>query len=295
MPLGRTFALSSGVKIPAIGLGTWQSKPNEVREAVKIALNTGYRHIDGAWIYGNEKEVGQGIKDSGVDRKDIFLTTKLWNSMHSAENVEKAITESLTNLQVDYVDLYLIHWPFSFDSNNKLAANQVPIKETWQAMEKIVKEGKAKSIGVSNFNTVRLKELLSIAAILPAVNQVELHPYLPQFELKEFCDKHNIHLSAYSPLGSTDAPLAKDEVIQEIAKKHNKSEAQVLISWGTQRGTSVLPKSVTPDRIQSNFEDFELPEEDMKRINELTIKDKSKLKRVCDPQNFWKFTCFEEP
>jgi len=284
--------------MPLVGLGTWQSEPTKVTEAVKVALKKGYRHLDAAWIYGNEKEVGQGLKESGIPRDQVFITTKLWNTMHKPEEVAKAIDLSLSNLGIDYVDLYLIHWPFNFKAGSgnvpKNSADEVEIDtsvnvaDTWKALEKIVEQGKAKAIGVSNFDEKHIEEVLKIAKIPPAVNQVELHPHLPQTELIEFCKKHNIVVTAYSPLGSTGAKISEDPVIKEVAKKNNKSEAQVLISWAAQRGTVVIPKSVTPERIESNFDDFILPEEDMKKINDISTRN-----RTCDPGQFWKLPLFQ--
>jgi len=304
MSLGRTFTLSNGTTIPAVGLGTWQSKPNEVQHAVEVALKAGYRHIDAAYAYKNEGEVGAGIKASGVPRDQIFVTTKLWCTFHRPENVERGLTDSLTSLGLDYVDLFLVHWPVSLNPRENPSANLFPTKEdgsrdldtanvslqqTWEAMEKLVATGKTKAIGVSNWNVRRLKELLSFAKIPPVVNQVELHPYLAQWELQQFCKENNILLTAYSPLGSTNSPLTSDSVVTEIAKRNDKSVAQVLISWAVQRGTVVIPKSVTPDRIKNNFEDFILNEADFNAINELS---KSKHQRLISPN--WGIDVFEE-
>eukprot|EP01117_Protostelium_nocturnum_P005101 TRINITY_DN1850_c0_g1_i1.p1 TRINITY_DN1850_c0_g1~~TRINITY_DN1850_c0_g1_i1.p1 ORF type:complete len:303 (-),score=117.76 TRINITY_DN1850_c0_g1_i1:103-1011(-) len=292
MSLGRTFTLNNGQKIPAVGLGTWQSKADEVRTAVRVALENGYRHIDTAFVYNNEKEVGEGIVESKVPRGEIFLTTKLWSTFHRPEYVVKAMEESLSRLGTSYVDLYLIHWPVSLvpgeslfplreDGSRNLDNENVDLATTWKAMEGLVESGKAKSIGISNAPIDKLEEILKVCKIKPACNQVELHPWLAQNPLKEFCDKHNILLAAYSPLGSTGSPLASDPVIQEISQRTGKTGAQVLISWAVQRGTCVLPKSVTPERIKSNFEDFVLSEEDMNKINEM---EKTTHKRFINPK-----------
>ncbi|GJP87682.1 aldo-keto reductase [Aspergillus niger] len=284
MSLGRTFKLNSGYKIPAVGLGTWLSKPHEVENAVEAALRSGYRHIDAAAIYQNETEVGDGWKKSGVPREEIFITSKLWNTHHHPENVEEAVNKTLKDLQTDYLDLYLIHWPVAFIHQNsfqppldpvtkrfKLA--DVPISETWKAMEDLVRKGKVRSIGVSNFTVEKVEELLKTATIPPAANQIEAHPYLLQPKLTEYLKAKNILPVAYSPLGNNIYELPRgvidDPQVQEIAKKLEKEPAQLLISWAVQRGTAVLPKSVTPSRIESNFQDFIIPDAEFEALNKL--------------------------
>ncbi|KAH0608803.1 uncharacterized protein H6S33_001031 [Morchella sextelata] len=285
MSLGRTFTLNSGYKIPAIGLGTWQSAPNKVKTAVETALKTGYRHIDAASVYGNEAEVGAGIKASGVPREEIFITSKLWNNAHRAADVEKALNKSLSDLQLTYIDLYLIHWPVGFVSSpeifptepdtNLIALDNVPIKETWQALERLVEQGKVRSIGVSNFTRERIEEILAFAKIPPAINQIEAHPYLQQPPLLTWCKAQNILITAYSPLGNNIYNLPRvvdDPLVVEIASQLGKQPAQVLINWAVQRGTVVLPKSVTPARIATNFEEFVVPEEAFEKISALERK-----------------------
>ncbi|KAL2794349.1 Aldo/keto reductase [Aspergillus keveii] len=283
MALGRKFKLNTGYEIPAVGLGTWQSKPNEVQEAVSAALKHGYRHIDAASVYGNEREVGAGIKASGVPREEFFLTSKLWNTDHDPENVEAAVDRSLRDLQTDYLDLHLIHWPVAFrhstttiqpvdEKTGLIDVVDVPIKDTWAAMETLVAKGKVRSIGVSNFTREKIEVLLKTAKIPPAVNQIEAHPYLQQRELLEWSNEKGIVVTGYSPLGNNiyNIPRAVDDpLVIETAKALNKTPAQVLISWAVQRGTVVLPKSVTPTRIQSNFEDFVLPEDAFQAIQSL--------------------------
>jgi diketogulonate reductase-like aldo/keto reductase len=293
MALNRTFKLNNGYTIPALGLGTWRSEVGQAANAVKVALDAGYKHIDCAYIYQNEHEIGQ-VFEKLPNRESIFITSKLWNSFHAKDQVQKACDKTLADLKLQYLDLYLMHWPVSQDPATKVnRIDPESIKVAWQEMEKLVDAGKVKSIGVSNFNVNRLKELLQYARIKPAVNQVELHPYLPQQELLDFCTQHGIHLTAYSPLGSTPGPdtILNDSVVSEIAQKHGKTNAQVLISWAIQRGTSVIPKSVTPERIRSNFQDFVLPTEDFAKLNTLQS---TKAKRYVDPRGFFKVDVFEE-
>jgi len=294
MSLGRIAKLNTGAFIPHVGLGTWQSKPDVVKHAVKVALQSGYRHIDCAWIYGNEKEVGEAIRESNIPRSELFITTKLWNNSHRPEEVLPALETSLKNLGLDYVDLYLIHWPIAFksgpdavsrDSEGKLLFENVDFTETYKAMEALIPTGKTKAIGVSNFSIKNLEKLLASAKIVPAANQVELHPENPQWELLEFCKAKGIHLTAYSPLGSTDSPLIKREEISKIAQKHNSNNANVLIAWAVQRGTSVIPKSTTESRIISNFQDIVLDEEDLKTLKAIT--EGKAPHRYCDPKDFW--------
>ncbi|CAG8504096.1 13439_t:CDS:2 [Ambispora leptoticha] len=282
MALSRTFRLNTGALIPAVGFGTWQSKSTTVKIAVDCALKTGYRHIDTAYAYNNEKEIGEAIANSNIPREKLFITTKLWNTFHAREDVQPAFELSLKNLGLDYIDLYLMHWPLAIRKNECLDLEpkkpdgtfdwvDIDYAEVWSEMEKI-DPSKVKAIGVSNFSIGRLERLISKARIIPAVNQVELHPYLPQWKLLEFCKENNIHVTAYSPLGSTNAPLLTDPTLTAIAKSNQKSIVQVLISWAVQRGTSVLPKSVTPSRIKANFNDFLLPEKDFELINKITTR-----------------------
>jgi len=282
MALNRSFTLNTGAKIPAVGFGTWQAAPKEVETAVEIALKSGYRHIDCAAIYRNENEVGAGIRKSGVPREDIFITTKLWNTkQHSYEEAEAGLDKSLRDLGLQYVDLYLIHWPVEFasgdkwfplDNNGVFQAKHSNIPQVWSFMEKLLETGKTKAIGVSNFNVRRLKELLATCKVKPAVNQIEIHPYLQQSDLMAFCKSQDILLEAYSPLGNnqTGEPKTVDDAeVHAVGKSLDMDPGQVLVSWGVQRGWVVLPKSVTEKRIKGNFQDQVLPEEAMKKLDAL--------------------------
>ncbi|EEU39691.1 uncharacterized protein NECHADRAFT_43087 [Fusarium vanettenii 77-13-4] len=274
------FALNTGAKIPAVGLGTWQSKPGEVRKAVAYALKDGYRHIDAAL---------------GVPREEIFLTSKLWNTHQP--NVAEGLQKSLDALGVDYLDLYLIHWPVRLVPNE--TSELLPVNpdgtrsidrswdqsETWRQMEEVYKSGKVKAIGVANWSIPYLEELQKTWKVVPAVNQVELHPFLPQHELREYCDKLGILLEAYSPLGSTGAPIMSDDEIQKIADKNGVSTATILISYHVNKGIVVLPKSVTEKRISSNKEVISLSEEDVAALDSLASK--GKAKRINTP--LWGF------
>ncbi|KTW26440.1 hypothetical protein T552_04192 [Pneumocystis carinii B80] len=230
-------------------------------------------------MYLNEEGVGQGIRNSEIPREEIFVTTKLASTFHS--RAEECLDQSLNKLGLDYVDLYLMHWPLSLNPNGnhiffpKKSDGTYDFEEnwdflkTWKSLEKLLSTGKVKAIGVSNFSTVNLEKLLKIAEVVPAVNQCELHPYLSQEKLLEFCIKKGIHLTSYSPFGSTGTPLLEEPVVKEIANKNKMTEAQVILSWCIQRGTSVIPKSVTPSRITSNLQVSELPEDDFLKLNEL--------------------------
>lgn len=282
--------MSHGRTIPLVGLGTWKSKPGEVYQAVKDAiLEGGYRHIDCAFVYQNEEEVGKALTEvilsGAVKREDLFITSKCWNTFHSTHLVPEAIQKSLKALQLDYLDLYLIHWPFGYqeggsifpqDANGVSITSDVDYLDTWKGMEEVHGKGWTKAIGLSNFNVDQTKRVLAAAKVRPVCNQVECHPYLAQNELIEFSKKEGITIVAYSPLGSPDRPWAKagdpslleDPALVEIAKNHNKSTAQVLIKWQAQRGVVVIPKSVTKSRILSNIDifDFELTPQEMKTV-----------------------------
>lgn len=278
----KTFKLNNGHSIPAVGLGTAQALDDQVYKAVLSAIEIGYRHIDTAAGYKNEESVGKAIKDSGIPRDELFITTKL--APIDATRSKEAFEQSLERLGVEYIDLYLIHWPIALNPDNK-SDKYFPslpngnrdilldwsFVKTWESLQEFVESGKVKSIGVSNFLIKNLKELFESPnfKIKPVINQVELHPYLPQHELLAFATKHDILLEAYSPLGSNNSPLLKDETVSKIADKYNVSVATILISWSVWRGVVVIPKSVSASRIETNFQVVDLKEEDGKALNDL--------------------------
>ncbi|KAI0999277.1 D-galacturonate reductase [Podosphaera aphanis] len=276
------FKLNTGAEIPALGLGTWQSGTGEVGEAVSHALSVGYKHIDCAYVYQNEAEVGQAFRDAfakGVKREDIFITTKLWCTYHS--RVEEALDKSLKDLGLDYVDLYLIHWPLAMNPNGNhdlvpslpdgscdLAKDWSHV-QTWKSMEKLMDTGKVRAIGVSNYSVRSLEELLPHVQIIPAVNQIENHPSLPQQDVVDLCKAKGIHITAYSPLGSTGCPMMQEPKVVELAKKKGVTPAAILLSYHVARGSSVLAKSVTKERIKENLDSIvDLDSEDMTLLNE---------------------------
>lgn len=266
----KTFTLNTGDKIPAVGLGTWQSKPAQVTAAVTAALKAGYRHIDTAAAYGNEKEVGEGIRASGVPREQIWLTTKLNNPDH--KNVANALDKSLENLGVEYLDLWLMHWPAStIPGNSKAFYDDWNFIDTWREMQKVVGSGKVKNIGVSNFAIKNLETLLAHpdTKVIPAVNQIELHPCNPSPKLIAYNNEKGIHSTGYSCLGSTNSPLYTNKTLLDIATSKGKTPQQVLLQWGVAKGWSVIPKSVTEERIEANFDlnGWELTEEEIKTID----------------------------
>jgi diketogulonate reductase-like aldo/keto reductase len=257
--LKDTTTLHNGVKMPWMGLGVFKVKEGEeVIQSVKAALKNGYIHIDTAAIYGNEEGVGQAIKESGVPRENLFITTKLWNTEQGYDTTLKAFETSMEKLGLDYLDLYLIHWP----GKNKY-------KDTWRAFEKLYRDGRVRAIGVSNFLVHHLEDLLGTAEIKPMVNQVEYHPHLTQKDLHAFCKKEGIQLEAWSPL--KQGQLLNDPTLTEIAQKHNKSVAQIILRWDLQNEVVTIPKSIKEHRIieNSNVFDFELTKEDMDRIDGL--------------------------
>lgn len=269
------FTFRNGDTLPLLGLGTWKATPEVVESAVKTAIQQGYRHLDCAPIYGNEGAIGRALTEcferGDVQRSDLWITSKLWNSAHEAAAVPLAIEKSLADLQLDYLDLYLIHWPVALRNGIVLPETpqdfiplaDLPLSETWKGMEAVLAQGLCRHIGVANFSVTKLQNLLMTATIAPEVNQVECHPYLPQQPLLEFCQRAEILITAYSPLGSGDRSpafkaadepvLLEDPVLQTIATQHQCTPAQVLIAWALQRGTAVIPKSTHPQRLQENL------------------------------------------
>ncbi|HWE91160.1 MAG TPA: aldo/keto reductase [Pseudonocardiaceae bacterium] len=257
----QTITLNNGVEMPRLGFGVWQIPDDEATTAVTTALAAGYRSIDTARIYDNERGVGRAVQDSDIPRDELFITTKLWNADHEHDAALRAFDGSLNRLGLDYVDLYLMHWP---------VPSQDRYVDAWRAMEKVHAEGRAKAIGVSNFTQETLARLLRETDVVPAVNQIELHPYLVQREMRAFHAEHGIATEDWSPLGQGKG-LLDDPVLEKLAQRYGKSPAQVVLRWHLQLGDIVIPKSVTPSRIQENIDvfDFELAAEDVEQITGL--------------------------
>ncbi|MFT5702005.1 MAG: alcohol dehydrogenase (NADP+) [Desulforhopalus sp.] len=281
--------------MPVLGLGTWKSTRDEVGPAVSAALKIGYRHFDCASIYNNEKEIGTALatalKTGQITREQLWISSKLWNNAHAAKHVRPALERTLKNLQLDHLDLYLIHWPVSFRADitfpkrpdQFISPEQLPIIETWRAMEKMVKKGLCRHIGVCNFSLKRLKALKDLASIQPYTNQIELHPYLQQPEMVEYCSKNSVQLTAYSPLGSGKIPdrenqnnfvsLLNHPKILHLATIYDVSPAQILIAWALTRKTAVIPKSVHPRRLEENYKAQQIVIDscDMKQIDQIDL------------------------
>ena len=271
----RHFEMAGGGRMPALGLGTWKSAPGVAGDAVREAIRIGYRHFDCAPIYGNEAGIGEAISDAlgagEVNRDQLWITSKLWNFNHLRDDVVPGLKKTLSDLRLDYLDLFLVHWPvahkpgvvFPESPEDFLAPREAPLAETWAAMEEAAGAGLCRYIGVSNFSIRKIRELLDSASTRPVANQVECHPYFPQRDLLAYCRQQDIVLTAYSPLGSGDRPerikrdnepsLLTDPVIADAGRRHELTAAQVLIAWALQRGTSVIPKSSHPARLKENF------------------------------------------
>jgi diketogulonate reductase-like aldo/keto reductase len=296
------LTLNNGKTVPSRGFGTWRLSKDTAAHTVEAAIRAGYRHIDCAMIYGNEKEVGEGIK-SAIDqnivkREDLFITSKLWNTDHAPKRVEEATRSTLGDLGLDYLDLYLVHWGVAFESGGDLEPlddsglakfSFVPLQDTWHAMERLAEKGLVKSIGVANYNATMLLDLLSYAKVKPAMNQIELHPYHAQDTLVKFCHHQEVAVTAYSPFGSTGAIILNDAILKSLADKYTRTPAQIVLRWEMQRGIASIPRTSSDDRIIENFavSDFELSDEDIAKIDSL-----DQSKRFVNPIEWWGFPYF---
>ena len=254
-----TITLNNGVEIPQLGFGVFQIPPEDTKEATLVALREGYRHIDTAEMYGNEKEVGEAVRESGIDRDEIFVTSKLNNGFHEPEAAKKAFEDTLSALDIGHLDLFLMHWPLTDGGH----------VDAWKAMEEMLQGGRVRAIGVSNFKQHHLNRLFAETTVVPAVNQIEIHPYLAQDDMRAFDREHQIATEAWSPIAQ--GKVLGDPVIERISRRTEKSPAQVVLRWHVQRGDIVFPKSVTPERVRENFAifDFELSDADMSDITAL--------------------------
>lgn len=271
------FTLNTGAQIPAVGFGTWKAATGEAGKAVEDAFAAGYRHFDCAPLYNNEPEIGEVFRKAPIPRAEYFVTTKLWSSDH--QRVAQALDKSLNDLGLEYVDLYLMHWPITLSpdtgaeygkEDRKTHAEGWDFCDTWREMEKLLSTKKARAIGVANFSTENLEKLLSTAKVTPAVNQTEIQPQLPQKKLNEYCKSKGIHQTAFGPLGGSGSTLHEEPAIVEISKDKGIATGNVMLSWGIQKGWSVIPKSTNPQRIAANLKDNrELAEDDMARIDQL--------------------------
>ncbi|MCA9040495.1 MAG: aldo/keto reductase [Planctomycetaceae bacterium] len=307
--------LPGGHELPKVGLGLWKIASDDVVPTITAAIEAGYRHFDSACDYGNEAEVGDALQQvfqkGEVKREDLWITSKLWNTYHRAEHVRPALEKTLMDLHLDYLDLYLIHFPISLkfipfeeryppgwvtdpdEPHPHMEPVSIPIQETWEAMQELKEAGLVKEIGVCNFNCSLLRDLLSYAKIPPAVLQVEMHPLLTQEKLLRFCNENDIAVTAFSPLGALSyfslgmanpgESLLEQEVINTIAARHDRTPAQIILRWGVQRGTAIVPKSTHPERLRENISlfDFELTEEEMASLNDL-----NENRRFNDPGEF---------
>lgn len=282
-------------KMPALGLGTWKSAKGEVYEVVRKAIEIGYRHFDCASFYGNESEIGNAISDAikngDVIREDLWITSKLWNNRHRKDDIPAAFEITLKDLTLDYLDLYLIHWPvvlqnqasYAQQSSDLISLSEIPLTQTWQGLIDLKEKGLTKHIGVSNFSIKKVNQITEESGIVPEVLQIELHPFLQQQKILNFAQEKGIFLTGYCPLGSADRPavrilenepkLFQQQVILDIAKDKDISPAQVILAWAVNRGTSVIPKSVNPERLKQNLEaaDIELSTQEMTKMNSLDL------------------------